>query len=110
MYSLSIKFSIRFLMIAGLGWNLFGTVDYALDFASLLAGHKDGDRVLAALGGKLPGARLTGSLDAPKLRLPDLGELATGLLEQNGWYRATEMLRRCVRSTGIASGQEETPL
>ena len=63
---------------------LDGTVDYALDFASLLAGHKDGDRVLAALGGKLPGARLTGSLDAPKLRLPDLGELATGLLEQKG--------------------------
>jgi len=59
-----------------------GVVDYALDFAALLRGHKDGERVLAALGGKLPGARLTGSLDAPALGLPEVGDIATKLLEQ----------------------------
>ena len=37
---------------------------------------------LGALGGALPGARLTGSLDAPELRLPELGDIATKLLEQ----------------------------
>ena len=40
--------------------------------------------MLAALGGKLPGARLTGSLDAPSLGLPEVGDLATKLLEQQG--------------------------
>ncbi|MGC6486465.1 MAG: AsmA family protein [Planctomycetota bacterium] len=62
--------------------GLDGVVDYSLDFAALLRGHKDGERVLAALGGKLPGARLTGSLDAPTLGLPEVGDIATKLLEQ----------------------------
>ena len=62
--------------------GLDGAVDYTLDFASLLRGHRDGEKVLGALGGALPGARLTGSLDAPELRLPELGDIATKLLEQ----------------------------
>ncbi|MCK5942130.1 MAG: hypothetical protein KAI24_09190 [Planctomycetes bacterium] len=61
-----------------------GKVDYQLDFASLLKGHKDGEKVLAALGGTLPGAKLTGTVDAPKLGLPEVGDLATKLLEQQG--------------------------
>ncbi len=64
--------------------GLDGVLDYSLNFAALLRGHKDGDRVLAALGGKLPGARLTGSLDAPTLGLPEVGDIATKLLEQQG--------------------------
>ncbi len=64
--------------------SLDGGVDFALDFAPLLRGHKDGERVLTALGGKLPAARLTGTVDAPKLGLPELGDVATKLLEQQG--------------------------
>jgi len=64
--------------------GLDGVVDYALDFAPLLRGHKDGERVLAALGGKLQGARLTGDIHDPKLKLPELGDVATKLLEQQG--------------------------
>ena len=55
-----------------------------MDFASLLKGHKDGEKVLAALGGKLPGAKLGGTVDAPQLGLPEVGDLATKLLEQQG--------------------------
>jgi hypothetical protein len=55
-----------------------------MDFASLLQGHKDGEKVLKALGGSLPGAKLGGTVDAPKLGLPDLGDVATKLLEQQG--------------------------
>lgn len=61
-----------------------GKVDYTMDFASLLKGHKDGEKVLAALGGKLPGAKLAGTVDAPQLGLPEVGDLATKLLEQQG--------------------------
>ncbi|MFN3243462.1 MAG: hypothetical protein ACE37K_18305 [Planctomycetota bacterium] len=61
-----------------------GKIDYTMDFASLLQGHKDGEKVLKALGGSLPGAKLGGTVDAPKLGLPDLGDVATKLLEQQG--------------------------
>jgi len=61
-----------------------GKVDYTMDFASLLQGHKDGEKVLKALGGTLPGARLAGTVDAPQLGLPEVGDLATKLLEQQG--------------------------
>ncbi len=63
---------------------LDGSLDYGLDLTALLQGRKDGDRVLQALGGKLPPARLKGTLDAPALALPELGNVAQKLLEQQG--------------------------
>ena len=61
-----------------------GKMDYAVDFTALLKGRKDGEKVLQALNGKLPSAMLSGSIDDPKLGLPDLSKLATGLIEQQG--------------------------
>ena len=61
-----------------------GRVNYELDLSSLLAGHRDGEKVLKAVGGKLPTASLGGTLDAPSLALPKLENIATKLLEQEG--------------------------
>lgn len=61
-----------------------GAINYALDFSSLLKSHKDGQKVLRALKGKVPPANLKGSLDSPKLSLPKLGDLANKLVEQQG--------------------------
>ena len=97
--SLTAPFSIRAGQIAtrGAKWlaggktiglagsvGLDGAIDYELDFAALLRGRKDGEKVLQALGGALPGAKLTGSVIAPDLGLPDLGDVAKRLLEQQG--------------------------
>lgn len=59
-------------------------IDYALDLAPLLRGHKDGERVLAAFDNTLPGATLSGTVDDPKLGLPKLGDLATKALKNQG--------------------------
>lgn len=61
-----------------------GKMDYAMDLSALLKGRKDGEKVLKALKGKLPPANLTGSLDAPKLGLPDLEEIAKSLIQDQG--------------------------
>ena len=63
---------------------LDGTIDYAVDFASLLRERSDGAKVLKALGGTLPGAKLTGTVDAPKLGLPELGDLAARAIKAQG--------------------------
>jgi hypothetical protein len=59
-------------------------MDYSMDFSSLLKGHKDGQKVLKALNGQLPPARLNGSIDDPKLGLPKLKNVAKSLVEQQG--------------------------
>tara|TARA_R110002072_G_scaffold174303_4_gene329488 strand:+ start:102476 stop:104557 length:2082 start_codon:yes stop_codon:yes gene_type:complete len=61
-----------------------GKMDYSVDFTSLLKGHKNGEQVLKALNGQLPPARLNGSIDDPKLGLPELGNIAKTLIEQEG--------------------------
>src|SRR5690606_12735815 len=61
-----------------------GKMDYAMDFSALLKGHKDGQKVLAALNGQLPPASLGGTIDAPTLGLPNVENVAKSLLEQQG--------------------------
>jgi hypothetical protein len=63
---------------------LDGSLDYGIDLTALLAGHKDGERVLKALNGALPATLLQGTLDAPTLKLPALEDIAQKLLEQQG--------------------------
>ncbi len=52
--------------------SLDGRIDYAIDLAQALARYKDGQKVLAALGGAIPEAKLTGTLDRPELAMPDI--------------------------------------
>ena len=82
--------------------GLDGTIDYELDFASLLRGRKDGEKALRALGGELPGAKLSGSVSAPDLGLPDLGDLAERLLKQQRRQlleeKATELLEGGIKN------------
>lgn len=60
--------------------RLDGTMDWGIDLADLLKDHRDGQKVLAALGNTPIRASLTGSLDAPKLGMPDIaGLIQTGL-------------------------------
>ena len=61
-----------------------GKMDYSMDFSSLLKGHKDGQKILKALNGQIPPARLDGSIDSPKLGLPKLEDVAKNLVEQQG--------------------------
>lgn len=56
--------------------TLAGDIDYTIDISDVIKKQKHGDEILKALGGVVPAARLTGSLDAPKLELPDLGAIA----------------------------------
>jgi len=55
--------------------TLDGKIDYELDFTEWMAGHRDGARLLQALGDTRLTAKLTGDLGAPALGLPDLTEL-----------------------------------
>ncbi len=64
--------------------GLDGVIDYALDLAPLLHGHRDGERVLAAFDSALPGATLSGTVDDPQLGLPKLGDIATKALKDKG--------------------------
>ena len=61
-----------------------GNIDYSMDFSSLLKSHKDGQKILRALNGRLPPAVLAGSIDDPKLDLPKLGNVAESLIKQQG--------------------------
>lgn len=74
--------------------RLDGGLDYAIDLSALLRGHKDGEKVLAALGGSLPAANLGGTLTAPSLGLPDLSNVAQKLLETELKQRGTDLLQR----------------
>jgi hypothetical protein len=61
--------------------TLAGAIDYSIDIKDLIARQQHGDKILAALGGTAPLARLGGTLDAPQLALPDLEELARKALQ-----------------------------
>jgi len=74
--------------------HLDGTLDYGFDLSALLQGHRDGERVLAALGGRLPEARLTGTFAAPRLGLPDLAKTARTLLEQDLEAKGWQLLQK----------------
>ncbi|MEO6596793.1 MAG: hypothetical protein ABIP94_18760, partial [Planctomycetota bacterium] len=71
-----------------------GSLDYGFDFSALLRGHRDGERVLTALGGKLPAARLTGSLTAPSLGLPEVGDLLQKGVQKELETRGRDVLQR----------------
>lgn len=73
--------------------GLDGSIDYVLDLTDELRRHKDGAKVLELLGDAPPLARLTGTLDAPRLEMPDLAELFQKAAEQalkKGLQKAVE--------------------
>lgn len=76
--------------------RLDGTLDYGVDLSALLKGHRDGERVLQALGGKLPLAKLNGSVAAPSLAMPDLGTVARNVLQNGLEKEGTNVLRRAL--------------
>jgi len=64
--------------------RLDGALDWTIDLTAMLQQHKDGAKVAAALGGKPIQAGLGGTLDAPQLRMPELGSLLQGALQNQG--------------------------
>ena len=74
--------------------RLDGGLDYGFDLSALLRGHRDGERVLKAIHGTLPAARLTGSLDSPSLGLPDVGALLQQVLQGELQDRGRDLLQR----------------
>lgn len=74
--------------------RLDGTLDFGFDLSDLLRGHRDGDRVLQALGGSLPPALLRGTIDAPALALPDLQTVLARVLTNEVLEQGTGLLQR----------------
>ncbi|HLU39762.1 MAG TPA: hypothetical protein VK081_10270 [Planctomycetota bacterium] len=61
--------------------GLDGTLDHALDLTDLLRGHRDGEKVLSFLKGAAIEAKITGTLAAPHLAMPDLDQLFAAALK-----------------------------
>lgn len=83
--------------------GLDGSIDYVVDLADELRRHKDGAKVLELLGDAPPLARLTGTLDSPRLEMPDLAALLRKAAEQalkKGVEKAVEK--------GLEKGLENT--
>ena len=76
--------------------RLDGRIDYGFDFTALLRGHRDGERVLQALGGSLPLAQLGGTFAAPSLAMPDLTTVARKALEQQVQTQGKDLLRKAL--------------
>jgi hypothetical protein len=76
--------------------RLDGALDYQLDLTALLRGHRDGERVLKLLSGALPPAAITGSLDAPKLALPQLDNVLQKLLQGEGKQQVESLLKKAL--------------
>ena len=73
-----------------------GALAYDIDLSALLQGHRDGERALQALDGRLPPARIAGTLDAPKLALPDLTDVLRRVLEGAAEQRGKDVLQRAL--------------
>jgi hypothetical protein len=79
--------------------RLDGGLDYRLDFSALLRGHRDGERVLSALGepavagGALAG-RLLGTVSQPQLGLPEIDRVLRDALQNTVQKEAGNLLRR----------------
>jgi hypothetical protein len=76
--------------------GLDGALAYELDLTALLRGHRDGERVLQALSGALPPAAIQGSLDAPKLQLPQLEAVLQRALEHELKQRGGGLLQKAL--------------
>lgn len=76
--------------------RLDGALDYGFDVSALLQGHRDGERVLRALGGSAPAVRLAGTIEAPIAAVPDLGGVARAALEQQVHTNGAELLHRAL--------------
>ncbi|MEM7205244.1 MAG: AsmA-like C-terminal region-containing protein [Planctomycetota bacterium] len=74
--------------------GLDGSIEYAIDISSALAQHRDGRKVLEALGGNVPKATLGGTLDAPQFVMPDVGQLVQGALQGAVEKAADDLLQQ----------------
>ena len=74
--------------------RLDGTLDFGFDVSDLLRGHRDGERVLKALGGSLPPASLRGTVNAPALALPDLQGVLERVLKNEVLEQGAGLLQR----------------
>lgn len=61
--------------------SLAGQLDYGIDLTALLRDHRDGARLVQALGDKTLTAGLSGTVDAPRLSLPDPQRLLRSVLQ-----------------------------
>ena len=58
-----------------------GRIDYAIALNDALKGHRDGERIRRYLGNASLEAKLAGTLDEPKLAMPELGGFLHRALE-----------------------------
>ncbi len=75
---------------------LDGTLDYNLDVKAWFKGHRDGERILKALGNTQVIANLRGTVDAPRLALPRFEQLAAEALRNTLQERAQTELQKAL--------------
>jgi hypothetical protein len=78
--------------------GLDGSIDYRIDVTDLLKGHRDGEKVRDYLGENILEARMSGTLEAPELAMPDLNELlakaAENALKHEAQKRVDKLLEK----------------
>src|SRR5690606_38144382 len=74
--------------------GLDGTLDHTIDVRALLAGHADGAKILEYLGDTEVAVKLTGSLDAPRLAMPDLQQIGQEALRSTLEGEARERIEK----------------
>ncbi|MCB9869420.1 MAG: hypothetical protein H6837_06160 [Planctomycetes bacterium] len=74
--------------------KLDGSIDYRIDLRQLLAGHRDGEKVLKYLGSQPLNARILGSLDAPRLEARSYRDLLTDAVKSAAKQGADQLLEK----------------
>ncbi len=77
--------------------SLDGVLDYQLDLRGLLAGHRDGKKILKHLGAVPLEAKIAGTLTAPTLRAPQYQQILTKALESAARGAARGAIERGLR-------------
>ena len=74
--------------------GLDGSLEYSIDLRSLLAAHADGAKVLEYLGDTTVAAKLSGSVEAPQLVMPDLQDILEDALGSTLEEKARERIEK----------------
>jgi hypothetical protein len=90
--------------------SLAGDLEHTIDVKDMLKDVPNADQVLKYLGDRGLEAKLAGTLDSPRLALPDLQKLlqdaAKGALEQ----QAKDLLKGVIPGAGKKDGEEPPPV
>lgn len=74
--------------------SLSGEIEYSIDVRSMLAAHSDGQKILELLGDTPIAAKLGGTLDDPRLLMPDIESIAQEALRAAIETRGRDLIEK----------------